>query len=447
MFHEKARKNFISKSEELLLLMRKYEMEKNEYDQINDDIYVSHEIKHDDIIGEIKFGITNGFGDDLGKYFKHKNECWGIFLDDYKKLKEIAFNIFRIDSIKKRTSYVFVIEQLFDWARLRFLGEIKQDFCKFFEEKMSKVVKNYEVWIPIPYTRIVTPIRIGNIDFKNIQKSFFEDKFNIMNEIEDEIQRVKLIEYQNKLREDFQGYMVGVLNVTAELTRAKELAYEEVSISLGILRTFSESNFVIEKHNLTHEYAHKTARVKKNFVYDLEADTIAYNEAMIDGDVRWVIDSEVFGFLKKQIDIINPILLSTQKTEFQNKVIDSLMTYSKNILRFDLSDRIMYILVALESLLLRNDSEPIQQNIGERLAFAIGKNIEDRIKIIKNVRAVYSYRSKFVHHGIELDNEIQDIRDFMLNVWFFIQSLYSVINVFPSKEWNVNTLLDNFLKV
>lgn len=440
MFHEKARKNFINKSEELLLLMRKYEVGKNEYDQINDDIYVSHEIKRDDIIGEIKLGITDGFGDVLGQYFKHKNEYWGIFLDDYKRLKEIAFNIFRIDSIKKSTSYAFVTEQLFDWARLRFLDEIEQDFCKFIEEKISTVVKNYEVWIPIPYTRIVSPIRIGNIDFRNIQKTFFEDKFKILNESEDEMQRVQLIDYQNKMRDNFQGYMAGVFNVTAELTRAKELAYEEVSISLGILRTFSESNFIIEKHNLTHEYAHKTARVKKNFIFDLEADTFAYNEAMIDGDVRWVIDSEVFGFLKKQIDIINPILLSTQKTEFQNKVMDSLMTYSKNILRFDLSDRIMYILVALESLLLRNDSEPIQQNIGERLAFAIGKNIEERIKIIKNIRAVYSYRSKFVHHGIELDNDIQDIRDFMLNVWLFIQSLYNVINVFPSKEAFLDSL-------
>lgn len=433
MIHEKAKENFNRKTEELLLFMHKYEVPKEERYGVNEDIYVSHKIKSEDIIGGIKFGLTNDDGDDVGKYFKYQDSYYGIYSDKYKILKEIASNIFRNKSIKSRVSYKFVKEELFEWAKQRFEGTSSADFCSYLEDRINEVVKTYEILIPIPYTSIISPIKIGCIEFKNIKKSFFNDRFEEMREQSDEKLRTVMLEFQNRIRRDFQGYMAGVCIVTAEADRAQELVYEEISLSLSILRTFSESNYIIGKHNLSHEYAYKTMRTKCNFMIDVESGNMMHNNAFLDGDVRWNINCDKFPFIEKQVNIINEILSSSNRTEFQEKVLDSLVIYSKNILLHDISDRILYILVALESLLLRNNSESIQQNIGERLAFAIGKDANDRKSIVNNVKEVYSHRSKFVHHGIEIDTDKKVLNDFMRYAWIFIQGLFNILKKYDTK--------------
>lgn len=61
-------------------------------------------------------------------------------------------------------------------------------------------------------------------------------------------------------------------------------------------------------------------------------------------------------------------------------------------MKSDLSDRIVYILTALESLFLKDGSEPIQQNLAERLAVSTTDNANERMDIIRNTKAVYKLR-------------------------------------------------------
>lgn len=81
-----------------------------------------------------------------------------------------------------------------------------------------------------------------------------------------------------------------------------------------------------------------------------------------------------------------------------------------------LSSKLVAVLVALESMLLNDGSEPIQQNLSERIAFLFGP--EKRSGIKKSVIRAYSLRSKFIHHGhIIGTDEIDTLREFLLNVW------------------------------
>ena len=57
-----------------------------------------------------------------------------------------------------------------------------------------------------------------------------------------------------------------------------------------------------------------------------------------------------------------------------------------------MADKLVYILASLESILLKNDSEPIQKNLGERMAFLIGPTVEARKTIIANVVETYARR-------------------------------------------------------
>jgi hypothetical protein len=64
-----------------------------------------------------------------------------------------------------------------------------------------------------------------------------------------------------------------------------------------------------------------------------------------------------------------------------------------------LGQRLLMLMLSLESLLIFDDGEPLEANISDRVAFLIENEFERRVELSKFVREMYSKRSSFVHHG------------------------------------------------
>jgi hypothetical protein len=113
--------------------------------------------------------------------------------------------------------------------------------------------------------------------------------------------------------------------------------------------------------------------------------------------------------------------------------LNGLLLYSKAGLSKNVTEKLLHIIGALEMILLRNDTEPIQQNIGERMAFVVGRNVKERKEIIKNFRKIYTVRSKFVHHGIGVD-EMELIRKFMWYTYLFFMMIIGTTEHYPTLD-------------
>lgn len=76
-------------------------------------------------------------------------------------------------------------------------------------------------------------------------------------------------------------------------------------------------------------------------------------------------------------------------------------------------------------MLLKDTSEPIQQNLSERIAFLFSP--EKRLEIKKSVIRAYSLRSLFIHHGHAIGtDEIDALREFLLNGWAAVHGLINL---------------------
>lgn len=135
--------------------------------------------------------------------------------------------------------------------------------------------------------------------------------------------------------------------------------------------------------------------------------------------------------------ILDNLLGLSKRNQFQEKLLDTLILYSRSAISKDIADKLVYILVALETIFLRNGSEPIQQNLGERIAFLIEDSLEKRKRIIKVTRDTYTLRSRFVHHGRSID-DLETMREFMQYAWQAIVSLIHQSN----SVLTVDALLD-----
>ncbi|HUW79646.1 MAG TPA: hypothetical protein VMV54_01980, partial [Acidocella sp.] len=98
------------------------------------------------------------------------------------------------------------------------------------------------------------------------------------------------------------------------------------------------------------------------------------------------------------------------------------------------ADRLVYTCSSLESLLLKDMSEPIQQNLGERMAFLLTRNPTDRANIVGCVRQAYGMRSRYIHHR---KAEIEES-----NLTSFTQYAYATLQVALSKLDNFKTSLE-----
>jgi Apea-like HEPN len=90
----------------------------------------------------------------------------------------------------------------------------------------------------------------------------------------------------------------------------------------------------------------------------------------------------------------------------------------------DAADKLVHILVGLESIILKDSNEPIMNNIGERMAALIGHDPASRKAIIGNVKKTYALRSSFIHHGQRISvDEADTLREFMFRAWTCLDAL------------------------
>jgi hypothetical protein len=134
-------------------------------------------------------------------------------------------------------------------------------------------------------------------------------------------------------------------------------------------------------------------------------------------------------------------LASDISTEFCRVLYDALILYSRQTLAVDVSDKLVFTLSALESMLLRDGNEPIQKNLGERMAFLIGQSPQARKDIVKNIEAVYRIRSAFVHHG-QTARHVETVDRFLINAWTTFSRLMDLSVKYKAKAALIGALED-----
>src|SRR5712671_642318 len=120
--------------------------------------------------------------------------------------------------------------------------------------------------------------------------------------------------------------------------------------------------------------------------------------------------------------MISSSLAQGTACEYEEKLIESLLVYGRACYQLDPTDKLLQIMTALEMFALRNENEPIQAALADRLAFAITENPDVRQRIAGNLRTTYGLRSGRTHHGKSI-SDTETIEHFLQNVWAFFLTL------------------------
>lgn len=95
-----------------------------------------------------------------------------------------------------------------------------------------------------------------------------------------------------------------------------------------------------------------------------------------------------------------------QNSDLASSLKRAIVLFARSSGRTDLSDRVLDAVTALESIAPANARGTIKITLIEILAFTIGKDAEDRLRIKTLINKIYRMRSEIVHNG----NEVVDTR-------------------------------------
>lgn len=343
---------------------------------------------------------------------------------------------------KGAVSYEAVRNVAEEWV---FDESIKSPFSDYAIAKLGKQIRTFTVWIPISNLAVQSARTVGRVEFRPVTSECMDRWYKsgayatLTAEAKEQIDK-DLAKTEKVLR----GNAAGVVEVTAEPIAARSLALDLARTSLNLLIFFSPELIRPTVHN--HCALHGQENIERYWVF-LEADgQFVRTQRGLVHDVRsLILNDERFEDMRKAgLERISSVLLSKKQSEFQSRLLASITLYAEASRERRFTNRLVLMLAALEGTFLKNASEPIQQNLGERIAVLLETNAEKRIEIIKLIRRVYSRRSRFVHHSehIELDD---DIEKFVEIGWYALCAAIDYVDKFDTPNQFVDGI--DYLKM
>jgi hypothetical protein len=426
--HPEAARNFDKKTEELLSEMeaRPRPVHRGPDGPLDPDIHVAAHIPPEGIIGGIKIHLTDGFGNEVAKTYERGTDLVGLFGEGYKKLIRIAEGMQKAKALKNTVSLSLLSDVIFDWIARRHQSLPTPPMTEYVLGECEKLIREIEIWIPIYMLHVQSEVTVGRVTLRTITRKMLDDwREDFLSKATDDATRAAVEQFILKQRGSLQGFAAAAVKVVAEPLRASELAFEQAEQAVAMLRFFSPANFdprlvsYCAPLGRQHRDSAKYLTVRDGKLEDYSSGVLDRTEP------AWPLNNQsIVEIRAKGLDTLSGLMNKEQRTEFQQELLSALQLYSKSSLAKNVADKLVYILVALESLFLRDSSEAIMDNISERMAFFAGSTVAERKAIISNVKKTYGLRSSYIHHGRDIGiDDIATLEEFMVTAWRCLQAL------------------------
>jgi hypothetical protein len=435
--HPSAVQNFNAKASALVRLLRcRIELSPSqEATQSNPTcIPIGTHITEADTIGDAIYCTTDYHGRPIERMFLFQGKQVGLQEASYAELTKLASAIQGLPRVREQLSLRFIEETLFQWVQAEFLGASTTDFISYLSAKTESCVSQVTVYIPVANTIVIEPFDFGGADFVNLSSQIIDEMLTNIDKIP--------LQHQAKVRgvvEDFrkehQGRAAVMLHLKCEKHHAFDLATDMADRLTTLLSIYSGCVHVPDvkctsKIKGAENMETAIALIKKvDHKWDLmqqNLDTASSRSLVIDS--AWLAKARSVG-----LDTLSELYQKTKPNEFERVVLNMASLYARAAFTNRPLEKLVYCLSAIESTLLKSESEPIQQNIGERMALFTRNEINERKEVVRNLKAVYSLRSRYLHHGHSA-TELEELKGFYMNTWILFVQLLSSVDNFKTKE-------------
>lgn len=429
--HPDAASHFNADAAELVGLVVPYEPAELS-PALEPDFHVAATITEKDIIGDVDLSKVDGLGREVSKFFRHEGRYYGLMQEPYQRMLRLVEKIQGARTLRACISKETVKDHLFEWISLRFRNQVSEPMVDFVLPRCEATMDEWEIWVPVSWLVLPADLPLGKVVFKTVHRETFD-------EWERQLSATRTPEpaevtYYERQRRRLQGFAAGVLVMVGDPKRAEEMAIEETERGVALLRFFSPASLIPEARcycRLAGQASSPTATVLRLRRGTVEQWSERPRPA---GQRSWIIAPlELADFKRLALDRLHRLLATEKPTPLESDVLESFLLFSRVSIAEELADKLVFLLAALEGLFLKDSGEPVQQNLAERMALAVGQNLEHRKRIIAHVKAAYGLRSNFLHHAQRIE-DLGVMTEFMLDGWLALQAALGAADTFQTRK-------------
>ncbi len=445
--HSSAEENFNSKVCSLIKKVEAAPVQGKFVPKFETEVHVGATITDKDIVGDLQEKASDYRGNTVARFFISNGVRYGLENESHKSLVDLAEKIQRLPAFRDRLSPEFIEEIIFKWIKNSFIkNEQNKLFMSSLIEEAREAVKPVTVYVPIANMVVERPFSFCGFVICNITKSLVDGIAATGASIEDEEQKKNAETFFEKFRKDYQGYAAVEIKLDCEPNFANDLAIMAAQKVTSFLGIYSGAMLMpdikcICKIKGTENLAQSTT------ISIFESNSLSVTHGILDkASMRgWHIsEKDIEEYAKCGLGVLSDLAVKEKPTEFESLILNTSTLYSKAAFTAEPLEKLVYILSALESTLLKNENEPIQQNLAERLAIFTSQELAERKSIVKAVKSVYGMRSRYLHHG-HTSGELEGLSEFLLHVWIFYIKLLGASQSFTNKSEFLEAIDDHKL--
>ena len=397
--HEDARKRFEELGQDLLgRVVTSRDPPSRDRPVFSPNIFTGPPLTDADIDGDVHLGWQDRHGKTMGIAVAEAGGLHtGLIGPGYAKLEDLAREMARVRPFKLTASLKFLRTQIFEWVLERHRGQGSAACVDYLLRALESAAAEHRVLFPVSDLHVQSPLTLGSVTVSTFPERIFEE---LESKRVDGPSAGTHAEFCRSMRQDFQGFAVAEVSVFGERIRAREIAAERVDFAVGVLRFFTPPGVT----SRLARWGYAPRRTSWVFVTDSTGKFLSTSVAIIDRPGTMVLSDNLRDiFLGVGLSEVCGILARASRTDFEEEVLAGMVTFGRAALTADLGEKMIWYCAGLESILLRDSSEPILHNLRERLAIFAYDTVQERRVALKDVKEAYALRSRFVHHGAEID--------------------------------------------
>lgn len=405
--------------------------------------YIAAHITGKDIEDIGYLGMKNSIGENVAKYFTLKGKQIGLDGDNYNKFVKLCESVQKAIKPTSTISREAVEGQAFEWFDNRYSGNTTNDLIEYILPKLQTEVKEFEICVPVGGLVLQNPMKIGKIELRPITKELLDQwRAPLMEKGTEADRQITEQFFEEKLRKSYQGLPGAFLKLHAEPKAAQEIALQETERSLAMLRVFTPAALIPQISCHIAIAGSENVETVTNIRF-LDGRFTGMSASIVGESSRPLAIDDLMAhqMYAAGLSTVSQMLSENGLTKFEQTLIDALTLFSHATRERELASKIIYLLAALEGVFLKNDSEPIQQNLRERIATILGKDLSEKKEIIRNINTVYGIRSAFLHHAHTI-SQVEELGRFMYFAFMALTTAIHNHNRFPSSQEFISAIDD-----
>lgn len=326
-----------------------------------------------------------------GATFFVGTEAYQLPAEGVELLKALVQSFLKKEPMSSTLSAHYVEQCMLDWLVSRLRGDMSS-WVAYQESRVAADVSERRIAFPVQWCEIEREFSVGGVLF-----SFYTASDVIALEERMAPLGAPRTEFGASLSRALQGKVLASTTVLAEQHRAMEIAGEVVDLALDVLVFLSTSATRVQTRSYLGREGNALRPRVTYISFRGEIPELISDSEPLEFGTPTKIGAAAFAHHEKNVRALERVMRAG--TEFEFSLRTAVRQVAAAARGPKTTEKLAGVLVAIETMLLRNGSEPITRNLGLRIAHILGSNLEEKRRILASITAAYAMRSRFVHHG------------------------------------------------